>query len=280
LILVWGISWPVAKIGLQYMPALWFSAYRLIIGTFTMFPMVLLLGKLVLPRKKDLKIILIFGIIQIAIFMSFLNAGLYYIDAGKAAILVYTTPIWVVPISIFFFKEESTGMKWIGFLFGIIGILILFNPFEINWHNRDEIFGSVLLLTAALSWAIAILCARYMEWTRPPLELISWQLLVGTIPVVILAMILQPHPQMVWNNSLILSLIYSGIFATGFAYWGTIVVSKELPPTTTSLSLLAVPICGLIFSAILLHEKITLSILCAMLFILGGLLCVIIRRKV
>ncbi len=278
LILVWGLSWPINKIGLQYMPPIWFSVGRLIIGTITMFTIVGLLRKHIKPQLKDLKIILVIGLLQVGLFMTLINMGLYYVDAGRAAVLVYTTPIWVVPISIFFFKEKSTFMKWAGFIFGLIGIIILFNPFAIDWHNHSAMLGNELLLLAALCWAIAILCARHMHWAHTPLELISWQLLVGAIPVVIFAFISQPHPLIIWNHSLLLSLVYNGVLATAFAYWGTVVISKELSPVTTSLSLLAIPVCGLIFSALLLHEIITKSILIAMLFILGGLMCVIVKR--
>lgn len=279
LVFIWGLSWPIAKIGLQYMPPLWFATSRLIIGTVVMILIVSVIGKLVWPRKQDLKLILVIGLLQIATFMTLINLGLYYVAAGRTAILVYTTPIWIVPASIFLFNEKSTHAKWLGFSLGIIGILIMVNPFEMHWSNHKMLLGYGILLLAALNWAIAILCARHMKWTRTPLELISWQLLVGTLPVLCLTLLKQPHPHITWNHSLVLTLLYNGILATAFAYWGTITISKELPPITTSLSLLTVPVFGLIFSAIFLHEPITLSLIIAMLFILGGLLCTISYKK-
>lgn len=273
LIFVWGLSWPISKIGLQYMSPVWLSAFRLMIGTLTMFSIVSVLNKFILPNIKDLKIIVVIGLIQIGIFMLLLNVGLSYVDAGRAAILVYTTPIWVAPISIFIFKENATLIKWLGVFFGLAGIVTLFNPFTINWHNPNEIVGNAILLLAALCWSIAILCARHMYWTRSPIELISWQLLVGTIPVILLALIIEPHPHIVWNHTLLCSLFYNGILGTGFAYFGTIVISKKLPPITTSLGLLGVPLLGLIFSAIILHEIINISDVVAMIFILIGLVC-------
>lgn len=279
LIFVWGLSWPVNKIGLQYMPPLWFAASRLVIATITMFCIVAAFGKLILPTKQCLKIIIVIGILQVGLFMMLINIGLFYVDAGRSAILVYTTPLWVVPISILFFKEEATFLKLLGFCFGLIGILILFNPFAINWSNHGELIGNGVLLLAAFCWAIAILCARHMKWSHTPFQLIAWQLLVGTIPVVIIALIKEPITHIVWSHSLIFSMIYCGVLATAFAYWGTVVISKELSPVTTSLSLLSIPIVGLIFSALMLHEKVTLTIVIAMLFTLSGLLCVIIKRN-
>jgi drug/metabolite transporter (DMT)-like permease len=278
LILVWGISWPIAKIGLSYMSPLWFAAFRLLIGTASMFLVVAVLGKLIWPNKQDLKIIFVIGLLQVGLFMLLITIGLVHVDAGRSSVLVYTTPLWVVPISVLFFKEKPTVGKWMGFILGLAGILILFNPLAINWSEHNEILGNGVLLLAAFCWAIAILCARYMHWSRSPLELISWQLLVGTIPVVLLAFLQHPEPQIVWNSTSIFVLLFCGILSTAFAYWGSVVISKELPAITTSLSLLAIPVCGLLFSAWLLHEKMTFSLILAMVFILGGLLCVMFDR--
>ena len=119
------------------------------------------------------------------------------------------------------------------------------------------------------------MCAIYALVPYSPLELIPWQLLVGTLPVLLLAFFKNPQPQIIWGSTLIFSLVFCGILSTAFAYWGSVVISKELPAITTSLSLLAIPVCGLLFQRGLLHETITLSLMFAMLFILGGLLCVI-----
>jgi drug/metabolite transporter (DMT)-like permease len=279
IILVWGISWPIAKVGMDYMPPLWFAALRLIIGTVSMFFVVSVLGKFVVPDKQDLKIIFSIGFLQIALLMVLITIGLYYVDAGRSAVLVYTTPLWVVPISVLFFKERPTLGKWIGFILGLAGIAVLFNPFAVHWSMGNELMGNGVLLAAAFCWSIAILCARYMHWHRTPLELIPWQLLVGTLPVLLLAFVQNPQPQFIWGSTLVFSLIFCGILSTAFAYWGSIVISKELPAITTSLSLLAIPMCGLLFSAWLLSEKITLSLIIAMLFILAGLLCVIFDKS-
>jgi drug/metabolite transporter (DMT)-like permease len=279
LILIWGISWPAAKMGLAYIPALWFAAARLTIATITMFIVVIALGKFIWPTKQDLKIIFTIGLLQVGLFMMLITLGLSHIDAGLSAILVYTTPLWVVPISIIFFKEKPSVIKWLSFILGITGVVILFNPWETDWSNHNIMIGNAVLLLSALCWALAILCARHMHWPHSPLELIPWQLLVGAIPLVILAAIKQPSPHIVWNHMLFTSLAYNGIGATAFAYWGSIVISKELPPITTSLSFLSIPIVGLMCSHLLLGEAITTPIIVAMAFILSGSVAVVLERN-
>lgn len=274
IVLVWGLSWPVNKIALQFVPPIWFAALRLIVGFFSFSLVVIFVKKWKFPRRRDLPIILTVGLLQVGLFMALINVGLIYVDAGRSAILVYTTPIWVMPLTILFFKEKINYLKWIGFCLGMFGVVILFNPHAFSWADHSAVLGNGILLLASLCWAISILCARHMKWHRTPFELLPWQLIVGVIAVVLIAMFLQPHPQIQWNMTVVTTLAYTGIIATGFAYWGIIVISKELPSVTVSLSLLGVPVSALAFSVILLDEKISLSILIAMMSIVMGLVFV------
>ncbi len=274
IVLVWGFAWSINKMGLQFVSPIWFSALRLIVGFFCISLIVIFLRKFKLPHPRDFRIILMMGLIQIGLFMTLINLGLLHVAAGRSAVLVYTTPLWVMPLAVLFFNEKLNYLKGIGFCLGMMGVVILFNPYTFVWSDHTALLGNGILLLASLCWAVSILCARNMKWHRTPLELLPWQLLVGTIPVLLIALFEQPHPHIQWNVSFVMMLAYMGIFATAFTYWGTIVLSKELPSITVSLSFLGVPVVGLIFAALLLHEKISFSMVIAMISIIGGLICV------
>lgn len=278
-ILIWGISWPINKIGLQYVSPLWFAAMRLSVGAVTMFIVVFALKKLKIPTRKDIPLLLVIGVLQVAIFMLCINVGLKHVNAGRSAILVYTTPLWVMPLAILFFKEKASLGKWLGFFLGIGGILILFNPAEIDWSSHEVWLGNGILLGASFVWAISMLCTRNMHWHHSPLQLIPWQLAIGAILLWIYAFSMDSFNLLTWHLHSIEAVIFTGVFATAFAYWGAIVISKELPSITASLSFLGVPVCGLIFAAFILGEPITPSILLAMLAILAGIACVALSGK-
>lgn len=275
LVIIWGLCWPINKMGLAFMPPIWYAAYRLLIGMISLFLIVSLGGRFVIPDLRDLPIIIVFGLLQMALFLSLITIGLHYVSAGRSAMLVYTTPIWIAPLAILFFNEKLTTYKAVGLILGMLGILMLFSPWAIDWSSKAELLGSGILVLAAICWAIAILCARNMTWYRSPLELVPWQLFVGTGIVFIIAYLQHPAPLIVWNLTLIISLLFTGILGAAFGYWGSIVVSKELPSITVSLYYLAIPVVCLFFSALLLHESITAIIILAMLFILSGISCVV-----
>jgi drug/metabolite transporter (DMT)-like permease len=276
IILAWGLAWPVNKIGLQYMSPSWYTAIRLVVGTATMMALVIGLGKFSLPKKRDLPLILIIGLLQISVYILLANIGLAYLPAGRSSLLAYTTPLWVMPIATLFFAEESGAMRWLGFLLGISGLFLLLSPWEMDWTDSHVIFGSAMLLLASLSWAISMLCARYMEWNKSPLELIPWQLLVGTIPMLIFAYANEPMAAFDWNWPLILSFVYTGILVTGLSYWSGLVINRELPTIVVSIGFLAVPVFSLMVSAVFMNEIISIVSLGAMGLILLGLILVVV----
>ncbi len=278
-ILIWGFSWPMNKIGMNYIPPIWFAAIRLTLATLTMFGIVAALKKLVIPSKQDLPILLTVGIFQMGFFTMLINLGLFYVDAGRSAILTYTTSFWILPIAVFYFKENLNWLKCLGLVFGMLGILTLFSPWSIAWSNKEQLLGNGLLLLAAISFGISLLCARNMTWHRPALSLLPWQLLVGTIPVVVLAVTQVPHPEIELTQTAVLTLLYTALLGTAFAYWCTTIISKELPSVTVSVGFLGVPMSGLLFSSLILHEPITLPIKIAMVLIPSGLLCMALGNR-
>ncbi len=279
IILSWGLAWPVNKIGLQYMSPLWYTAIRLVVGTTTMMAFVIAIKKFEWPKRKDIPLIVIIGFLQISIYILLANIGLAYLPAGRSSLIAYTTPLFVMPAATFFFNEEAGMLRWLGFLFGLGGLVLLLSPWQLDWTNAHILFGTAMLLLASLCWAISMLCARYMHWTKSPLELIPWQLLIGTIPILLFAWSKEPNFSVTWNVPLILSLVYTGILVTGISYWSGIVVNKELPTIIVSLGFLIVPVFSLVISSLFMHETINLPTAAAMVSIIIGLICVVIPNN-
>ncbi len=278
-VLAWGLSWPANKEGLNYAPPLWFASMRLGFATIAMFILTFFLKKLICPSWKDLPLILAVGIFQIAFFILFINLGLELGTSGRSAILVYTTPLWVMPLAILIFKEHSSLLKWLGFVLGLIGVLIMVGPWEMDWSNPAVRIGTIFLLLASISFSISILCARHMTWHHTPLELIPWQLLIASILLITIACVYNPHPAIHWSLTAGICVFYTAIIATALGFWGISVLSKELTSIIMSLSFLGVPVSGVIFSIILLHEALPLFMIVAMIFIVLGLSCVALGER-
>ena len=270
-ILVWAIAWPTSKMGLIDMPPLWFSAFRLCTGFIAIFLILLLQKKIKIPKLSDTPLILSIGLLQMACFLILMNGGLLFVDAGRSAILVYSTPFLVTPIAVLFFGEKLTTAKIFGLLAGLIGFLILFNPWRFDWYNEKVVIGNLLLLLAAACWAVAMLHTRYGTWHSPSIQLVPWQLLIASIFVLGICLIIDPHPHIIWTKRLLFVGLYNGLLATSFGYAAIIYVSQRLPATTTSMLLLGVPVLGLLTSAWLLGESLNFEKILALILIVSGL---------
>lgn len=274
LVLAWGANWPTMKMGLHHITPLWFAVARFWMGSLCLFVLLAVQGRLAVPTRRDLPVLLSVGLTQMAVFQPIVNIGLSHVAAGRAAVLVYTTPIWVVPGATLFLGERIGALKWGGVALGLIGIAVLFNPLGLDWTNRDVVIGSFLLMFAAMIWSISVLHIRAHSWHLSPLQLTPWQLLMAAVLVTPLALIFEGDAEPDWSPQLIYALIYNGPIATAFAFWASTSISRALPAVTSSLSFLAVPAMGILLSLLSLGEVPDLSLLGGFGLILGGVVLV------
>ncbi len=271
LVVLWGANWPIMKIGLGYIPPFWFAAARLALGAATLFALLAALGRLRLPPRGDLPVVLSVGLLQMAGFLAMVNLALLTVEAGRSAVLAYTTPLWVAPAAILLLGERMTPLKALGLALGLAGLAGLFNPLQFAWDDRETLLGNGALLLAALLWSGAILQVRGHRWTASPLELAPWQMLVALVPLVGAALVLEHLAWLTWSWELGAVLAYNGPLASAFCYWAAVMVTRDLPAITTSLGFLGVPLCGVLASSLWLGETLTFSLLGGLAGILAGL---------
>lgn len=271
LILIWGMNFPISKVGLEHISATHFILLRFIFATITMFLIAIGCNNFVIPRKKDLPVLLIVSSFQIALTLFLSNYGLSILGAGKASFLIYTTSVWVIPLSLFWGSKLVT-LDWTSFFLCVIGVLFFVNPLNLNWHERVWI-GDAMMLAGSLCWAIGIMFARHMKWHRPPLQLLPWQLLFATLCIFAWAYLEGTRFVIPDLNFLALaSVLYAGVIATAIACWLMIHVSIKLKPSVTSLGLVFIPIISFFLSHLFLDEPVDLTTLCASGLIIAGIL--------
>lgn len=256
-VLVWGGNWTALKLSLEYITPLWLTTIRLIIGSLSMFGVLLLMGQRIrLPGRRDVPVLVSVGLLQMAAFLSLCNLGLMDVPPGRSAVLAFTSPLWVVPGAVWFLGERLTRQKVLGLVLGFCGLLLMFDPETFPWSKPGAISGNGLLLLAALTWALGILHVRSHRWQATPLELTPWQMLIAVVPTAILSIAFEGWPKIPPAPALVPLLIYVGPLALGFGFWAAVTVMRDLPAITTSIGFLGVPASGLIFAALILGERV------------------------
>ncbi len=269
-VILWGANWPVMKVGLQSMPPIWFASARMTLGAATLFALLMVLGRLKLPTRRDLPLVLTVGGLQMAAFLLLVNLALQHVEAGRSSVLAYTTPLWVTPAAMLLMRETLTPRKAAGLVLGLGGLAVLFNPLGFDWASREALVGNALLLGAAFAWSLAILHVRVHSWDSSPLQLAPWQMLVAAVPLGLLSWFSESWSTVRWSGELAVILAYNGPLATAFCFWAVVSVNRALPAITTSLSLLAVPVAGVLLSAVFLSETLTPTLVGGLLLILAG----------
>jgi drug/metabolite transporter (DMT)-like permease len=135
----------------------------------------------------------------------------------------------------------------------------MFNPAGFDWNDHLALLGNAYLLAGAFAWAISILHVRAHRWRQSALVLAPWQMLVGLVPTIFLAVLWESHQPIHWTPSLVAVLAFNGPIATAFAVWAWISVNRGLPAIVSSMGSLGVPVAGAIFSILMLGESITVE---------------------
>jgi drug/metabolite transporter (DMT)-like permease len=228
-----------------------------------------------LPARADLPVVLSIGLVQVAAVMALVQLGLANVPAGRSAILSYTTPVWVVPGAILILGERLRLAKLIALLLGLAGVAVMFNPAAFDWSDHSAVVGNGYLLAAAALWAGSIIHVRAHRWQGTPLTLAPWQMLIGLIPLFALAWSVEgPPPHVSFSLGTLVLAIYSGPLITAFPFWALVTVSRTLPVVTTSLTLLLVPVIGLLSSVIFLTEQINATLIVGLLLIVSAITAV------
>ena len=253
--LLWGSSWPIMKIALREIPPWTFRTLCLACGGLG----VLTLGKtnglsLAIPIRER-KSLLLVALLNITGWHLCSAYGVIHMPAGRAVIVAYTMPLFAALMGSFVLGERLTPTRLVGLGFGTTGLAILIGP-DIKALGSAPL-GAVFMLGAAVSWAAGTVAIKYFRWTMPTVLLTGWQLILGGVPVVIGALILEPITalsQVSWQGAL--ATAYIMVLPMIFCHWAWFKVVDLFPATVAAIGTLAIPIIGVFSSGLVLGEPI------------------------
>lgn len=258
--LIWGYTWVTMKIAITDIPPVLFSALRLFIGAVPLFVILLIKGRKRSIGKENIKHYLVMSLLMGLGYMGVLTYGMQFVDSGKTSVLVYTMPIFVTVISHFKLNEKINVYKMLGLFSGLIGLLFILGG-GILHVDQNVIFGELCVLIAALSWGVANVYIKLKFKNTDMIHMNAWQLLTGAVMLLIFSFILEPSRPIHWSNEAILSLLFNGLFSTALTFVIWFWILNQIEASKASMALMFVPVLGLLFGWLQLHEPVTFSIL-------------------
>lgn len=269
-IVILGSNWPIQVTALKSISPIWFATLRLSGAGIIVAVITGISRKAVIPPRRDVPMILTVAFVRMAMGMVLVFYALRLIPAGRASVLVWTSALWTVPIAAVFLGDMMSSRKWWGLLVGLGGVVIISEVWSNDWQERDVIVGTLLLIGAAWCNAATAVKVRHHRWTINPLQALPWQFASASIPLLILAFAVDGWPSIDWTPRLVLIMVYQTCIASGLAFWAQLVVLRNLSPVTTNLTMMGVPVLGVISSAIFLDEALNGALAIGMVFVLAG----------
>jgi drug/metabolite transporter (DMT)-like permease len=273
-----GTLWTTAKLSIDYLPPLWFTAGRFAIGAMFVAALLGFQGRLKFPESKDIPIILSVGGIMLGLYSSIFQCALEFVHAGRATVLGYTTAIFVTPVAVLFLGERLTRIKISGLMTAFAGLLLLFGPAELDWSDRDVLIGNGLLVLCVMLWSCVILHLRVHRQVSDTLALVPWYLVVSFMVAATAGFIFEGPPVFEVSGTGWVIFLYAGIICSGIGNWGVTTAIMNLPATTSTIGLLGVPVFAIIISVAFLGEILTWSLLIGLVLIVSGIAAVTLSR--
>jgi len=248
MVVIWGYSWVMMKVGLRYAHPFEFAAWRVGIGCTLLF----LLVKMRRPSLKlrSYRMAALLGFLQVALFVSLTHLALMFAGPGKTSVLTFTMPFWMIVFAHFILHEKMRGAQWIAVALAFAGLVLIVAPWELT-----SITGSLLAVSAGAVWAItAVISKKWPIAAEDPLLFTAWQLLFGFVALALLA-VSWPHEPTRWTTEFVAALLFSAILATALGWWLWTYVLATMPAGIAGLNSLGIPVIAVIGSAIQLGER-------------------------
>jgi len=275
IVLIWAGSFIFIRIGLKDFPPITLAFLR-----FAAASLLLLIFYLFNKNKEKqfnlkftflkLNVLALTGVSLLYIFQFY---SLKFISASIGSIIINLTTIFMVLFSVLFLNEKLNKRKVLGILIAFIGVSTLVsNGWEKINFSSTQFLGCILMLGAALCWAVySILTKKVLEFnSNLTITLITF--LLGTAYLFSAAFILENPLEAIFKASKIgwLSVFYLAFLSSALAYflWNKILIKNEVSKVGAILYIIPIP--TIIFEYFLLREAVTtVTLIGAFLVIVG-----------
>ena len=270
---IYGINHTVAKMVMPiYIGSLGLVLLR-VLGATIMFWTISLFFKSKPIEKKDRLTILKCGLFGMSINIAAFIAGLDYSTPVNSSILIIISPIFVVILSFFIFKNKINFIKILGIILGFIGAIILILTADSNSSiGRNIPLGNFLFIVNSISYAYYLIIVKPMAEKYDLITLFKWLFLIGLVFNFPLG--INQFLDVDWQNlpllQAILPMAFVVICTTFMTYFLNGYALTKLTSTEVAVFMYLQPIIGVMFAIFTNSDTITLTIVIASMLIFTG----------
>lgn len=207
----------------------------------------------------------VLGMLNIGVFFPLIFVSAYHLPGGLAATLQATSPLAVMAVAWPLIGERPVPVRVAAGLVGILGVvlLVLRTPGEVSATGLAAAAGSVLVS------AVGFVLVKRWPTPVPMLTLVSWQLVVGGLVLLPVALVVEGAPPAI-DMPAALGYAWIGIVGTGIAYWCWFTGLTRMPAGATALVGLVNPVVGTVLGIVIAGEVFGWPQALGMALVLGG----------
>jgi len=253
LTLMWGINWPMMKIAVSELPPLYVRGITMGLAALWLMLYFRTRGLRLWPATaREWRDIVLLGIPNIFLWHTLSILGVLALPSGRASILGFMFPVWTVVFGVLFMGQQLNKRIVIAVVAALLGIGLLISH-ELT-ALQGQPMGIVWMELGAISWAIGTLWMRRISFTMPVQSLTVWMMLLSSPVILLLASVTETWPT--WQISPLAwsSLVYAVFVNYGFAQIIWFGMARDLPPATSAMSIMAVPVTGTLFATFMVGE--------------------------
>jgi drug/metabolite transporter (DMT)-like permease len=274
--LIWGTTYLGIRISLETIPPLLMAAMRWIAAGGLLIVLLALRGER-LPARREWPSLGLLGILL----LGFGNGAVVWaeqtVPSGLTAVLVATSPFWMVGIDALMPDGEAITLRRVlGLVVGFGGIVMLVWP-EIRFDGTGGGFlgGVFAAQIACVGWAVGSSYARHRGRGHASGENVlataAFEMLFGGIALLVASLALHETARLTFTPrtaSALLYLIFVGAIAGFSAYAYAL---KHLPVATVSLYAYVNPVIAVVLGTLVLKEPFSVRMIGAALVVFVGI---------
>ncbi|MDQ0888259.1 drug/metabolite transporter (DMT)-like permease [Paenibacillus sp. V4I9] len=271
-ILLWSTSFVGTKIAYNSFPPLTLGAARFVIASFILGVIMLSRKEFIRPAPKDMGLMALSGILGTTLYFALENIGLELTTASSAALIVASYPAITALLEFIFFRVKISWLKGLGIVMAVVGV------YQISGGSSEEssgqLTGNLILILAGVVFATYNFTTRKVVRNYSMVTVSFYQTIAGTLAFIPLALIERSRWQMPSVDSLWM-LLYLGVFCSVAAFMLYNYGLRNLSSGVAMALMNLVPLFGVLFSTVFLHEVLHIyDLIGGMIIIVGVILSV------
>jgi O-acetylserine/cysteine efflux transporter len=268
---VWGLNLVASKLGVGEFPPIFFTALRF--GS-----LALVLVPLLRWHPGQMRNLLAATLLTGPASFALMFSGLYYVqDASTAAITSQLNVPLATLFSVWLLGERINLRRVSGIVLAFAGVLVIgFDPRVLAYSN-----GILLVVASTFTGALGLIYVKKLRSVKP-LELQAWIAVIGGPGLLLLSFLFESGQVAAMRAATWVgwvSLAFTAVMASLLAHSLWYYLIGRYPVTTLAPVTLLTPVCGVLFSVLLLGDQLTLRMLLGGAITLAGVFVVVGRDE-